>query len=127
MPQDYLTVFNSSEFPPLWDKMLACRAAAEPCVVRGNFSVVDNKVFGIKGGWQVEMTSVLAWPIKAWTERLPAETAAHIPYHFPQTDQNITNHFHFSMLAQYASYLADAAVPEIRAMLGDVSVEPEMV
>lgn len=128
MQQDFLTVFDKKEFPALWEKMLSFRNASKPCVVRGNFTVVDNVHFGIKGGWQVEIIFVAAWPLSAFIEGLPAKTAAHVPPHFPQVDQDYAkSHFHLSMLSQYSSYLADAAISEIMAMLGDVNPEPVMV
>merc|ERR1712048_1263351 len=35
MAENYLTVFEPSEFEPLWEKMQALKAAGKPIVVRG--------------------------------------------------------------------------------------------
>merc|ERR1712012_652499 len=51
----FTTVFEPSEFARLWSQILELHAAGRPVVVRGEFSVVDNMRFGIKGGWKAEI------------------------------------------------------------------------
>merc|ERR1712176_580915 len=47
---NYLTVFDGSEFAPLWAKMKALKEARVPVVLRETHTVVDNPHFGIEGG-----------------------------------------------------------------------------
>merc|ERR1712187_697317 len=77
--KDLLTVFEPSEFEPLWERIQALHAAKKPIVVRDHFTVVDNDYFGIKGGWKAEVIWVVQLPVQEWVSRLPSETSAHLP------------------------------------------------
>lgn len=90
-------------------------------MVRGNFTVVDNPHFGIKGGRKVEIVWVIAMPSEKFRSSLPYSTAKHLPAYFPNViSSEPRSHFELSALAQYSSWLLDVvAMKEIRAMLED--------
>merc|ERR1711865_92553 len=64
-PRDFLTVFEPSEFPSLLARAKALKEAGKPAVVRDTFSVLENKHFGITGGWKVEIVFVFQQPVTA--------------------------------------------------------------
>jgi hypothetical protein len=127
MAKDYLTVFEPSEFPPLWEKLKKQRAMGEPCVVRGTFTVVDNPHWGIKGGWKVDMVVVVALPSKLYRSQLPVETGTALPHYFPNViSSEFKSQMELSALSQYSSWLyRHFVMKEIRAMLDGKSPEPE--
>jgi len=120
MPEHFLTVFEPSEFEGLWKRIKTLKDANKPVVVRDNFTVVDNRHFGVKGGWQVEIVFVIAHQIDEWRNALPEQTRLNLPTYFPQMNSNeLLDQFHLSALSQYASWLTrHAVVNEIRGMLG---------
>lgn len=126
MPEGFLTVFEPSEFQPLWDRIRELKAAREPIVVRRNVTVVDNKHFGIKGGRKVDIIFVISLPIDSFRDALPEETKAHLPDYFPNMDSDeLLAKFHLGAIAQYASYLTKTAVvDQARAMLNGEPVPP---
>jgi len=119
MAEHFLTVFEPSEFDGFWQKMMERYDAGEPAVIRGNFTVVDNPHFGIKGGWTVEIVWVLCFPSKQWRKQLPAVTDEHLFDYLPNVvSSEPRSHFELSALTQYASWLFDHVVnKEIEAML----------
>jgi len=120
MLRDYMTVFEPSEFASFWSKVVANHKAGEPTVYRGTFTVLDNRHWGVVGGWKVEIVWIVALPSKSWRAALPINTSALIPEFFPNfaaTEDN--THFMMGATTQYASWVAQKAMPEIRAMLAD--------
>jgi len=119
MPQDYMTVFEPSQFSKLWNEIKRLKSAGEPIIVRDNFTTVHNHHFGIVGGRQVEIVWVLGINVPAWRDALPNATHKHIPTYFPnyQCWGAITK-FQISAISQFSSWLTERALPEINAMLG---------
>jgi len=121
MAENYLTVFEPSEFQPLWEKMQALKEARKPIVVRGNFTVVDNPHFGIEGGWTVEITWVVLTPVNEFFQALPEKTQKQLlkKDYFPNygaTDP--TSYMELSALSQYASWVTRRSVlQEVEDML----------
>jgi len=127
MAENYLSVFNSSDFPVLWSKMNSLKEQGQPVVVRQNVSVVDNPHFGIEGGWTAEIVFVVATPVPEFYDALPNETKtilskkiAKDKAFFPNVGVNDPqSKFELTALSQYASWITKkAVVAEIKAMLG---------
>jgi len=119
MAEDYLTVFEPSEFAPLWHEVQAQHSRGEPAVVRGRYTVVDNKHFGIKGGWQADIVWVVFLPSETFRAALPSEIRKGMPAYFPNVaSSEPTSKFELSLLSQYASWVTEHKVTsEVRAML----------
>lgn len=119
MSKNFLTVFEPSEFEGLWSKIQERRAAREPAVIRGNFTVVDNPHFGIKGGWTVEIVFIVAMPSREWRSRLPDASDQQLPYWLPNVyASEPRSHFELAAISQFASWLVeDLAMKEIQEML----------
>jgi hypothetical protein len=117
--EGFLTVFEPSEFPPLLAEVKRLRAAGEPTVVRGNFTVLENKHWGIEGGWKVEVVFVFSLWAQRFFEELHVESRAHMKTYFPGYDSTEPrSHFDLSLISQYASWMVEhAALKEINAML----------
>jgi hypothetical protein len=126
-PENFLTVFEPSEFAKLWSKVKELHGKGKPVVIRDFFTVVDNPWFGIAGGWQVEIVWVIALPVEAWRNALPVETSKNLPPWFPNVlSSEPTSLFEFSALSQYGSWLTETAVvKEIQAMLSGEKGAPE--
>jgi len=120
MGEQYLTVFEPSEFPALWDDILAQHDQGESAVVRGTYTVVDNPHFGIKGGWKAEVVWVVMLPSDSFRAKLPAETERELPAYFPNVGATEPfSKFELSVLSQYASWVAEERVmKELHSMLG---------
>jgi len=116
-----VTVFEPSEFQPLWDKVVALHTAGQPAVIRGNFTVVDNAHLGIRGGWKAEVIWVIALPVPAWREALPRRTAQALRPFFPNYfAADMMSRFEMSAVSQFISWMTEKAVlKEVRAMLGE--------
>lgn len=125
MADNYMTVFEPSEFAPLWEKTQEALAKGEPLVFRGKFTVVDNPHFGIKGGWQVEVVWVFTLPSKSFRDALPQETRDDIHDYFPNyVSSEPMSHLELSVMAQYSSHLTEQrVVQEVLAMLGETPEE----
>merc|ERR1712139_87498 len=125
MADNYMTVFEPSEFAPLWEQTQAALASGEPLVFRGTFTVVDNPHFGIKGGWQVEIVWVFTLPSNSFRSALPEETRDDIHDYFPNyVSGEPMSHLELSVMAQYSSHLTEQrVVQEVMAMLGESKQE----
>lgn len=125
MANDYMTVFEPSEFADLWEKTQAALASGEPAVIRGTYTVVDNLHFGIKGGWQVEIVWVFTLPSNSFRSALPQETRDEIHDYFPNyVSSEPMSHLELSVMAQYASHVTEQrVVQEVMAMLGESKQE----
>jgi hypothetical protein len=121
MPEHFLTVFEPSEFADLWAQIQELKSANASVVVRGNFTVLDNPHWGIKGGRKVQIVFVIAHRVNDFHRGLPEHTEKYLPDYFPQMNSNeLLDHFQLSALNQYASWLTDTAVvKEIQAMLAE--------
>lgn len=121
MAENYMTVFEPSEFDALWDQTQAALASGEPAVIRGTYTVVDNLHFGIKGGWQVEIVWVFTLPSNSFRSALPQETRDDIHDYFPNyVSSEPMSHLELSVMGQYSSHLTEQrVVQEVLAMLGD--------
>jgi len=121
MAEHTLTVFEPSEFAPLWEQTQAALAKGEPLVFRGTYTVVDNPHFGIKGGWQVEIVWVFTLPSRSFMSALPQETQDDLHEYFPNYSFGDSfSHLELSVMAQYSSHLTEQrVVQEVLAMLGD--------
>jgi len=121
MADHYMTVFEPSEFAPLWEKAQAALASGEPAVIRGTYTVVDNPHFGIKGGWQVEVVWVFTLPSRSFMAALPQETQDDLHDYFPNyVSSEPMSHLELSVMAQYSSHLTEQrVVQEVLAMLGE--------
>jgi len=121
MAENYLTVFEPSEFAPLWETLQALKKASKPMVYRGTFSVVDNPHFGIEGGWKVDITWVVFAPVDEFFQALPEEVQTQLlkKDYFPNYGAgDPTSHFELSAISQYASWVTKGtAIPEVRNML----------
>jgi hypothetical protein len=128
MAENYMTVFEPSEFADLWEKTQAALAAGEPAVIRGKYTVVDNPHFGIKGGWQAEIVWVFTLPSNSFRDALPQETREYIHDYFPNyVSGEPMSHLELSVMAQYNSHLTEQrVVQEVLAML-DGESEQEVV
>jgi len=114
-----MTVFEPSEFAALFAKVQALHRAGEPVVVRDHFTVVDNPLWGVVGGWKVEIVWVLLLPVRAWRDALPAGTAAKLPSYFPNyLASEVNSQVQTSALSQYSSWVTEKAViREVKTML----------
>merc|ERR1712166_173469 len=121
MAENYMTIFEPSEFAALWEETQAAFAKGEPAVIRGKYTVVDNAHFGIKGGYQVEIVWVFALPSKSFMSALPQETQDDLHDYFPNyVSSEPMSHLELSVMAQYSSHLTEQrVVQEVLAMLGE--------
>lgn len=117
-----LTVFEPSEFPAFWSQVQSAVKANESAVIRGRYSVVDNEVLGIKGGWKADIVWVIILPSKTFRESIPPQTSKLLPTYFPNDlASEMKTRFEMSVASQYASWLMQRSVAkEISEMLGDV-------
>lgn len=125
MAEDYLTVFEPSEFPALWAQIVAQHQKGEPAVVRGTYTVVDNAHFGIKGGWKAEILWVILLPSSSFRAALPTQTEEGLPSYFPNlASAEPFNKFQLSAISQYASWVVEErVVSELNSMLGNEGLD----
>lgn len=119
-----MTTFEPSEFGPLWEALQAKRAAGEPAVIRGRYTVVDNSLLGIKGGWQVDVVWVFFMPSQSWRAALPPSTNSGLQSYFPNyMAGEMKSRMEMSAASQFASWVAKTeAIPMIRVMLQEEGV-----
>merc|ERR1712217_190556 len=93
-----------------------------PVVVRGNYTVVDNKHFGITGGWKVEIVWAFQTPIPEWTLALPNSTRSVMDPFVPNIRAVKGLHkLDMGTMSQYAGWYTERAeVDEVSAMLNHV-------
>jgi hypothetical protein len=102
------------------DNQPALRLPSSPTVsASGGLQVIDNPHWGIKGGWQVDLTLVILTPVPAWTASLPASTAALMPSYFPNFfASEVKSQFTISAISQLTSWLTTHYVVDVvEAML----------
>ena len=119
MPAGFLTVFDPRDFGKVWAQIERLQQAAAPVVVRETVRVVENKHWGVAGGWSVDVVFVILTPVRAWRAALPPQSAALLPSYFPNYEASeVTSQLQISAISQMASWLtAHHALPQIRAML----------
>lgn len=119
MANGTMTVFEPSEFAPLWTKIQKLYNAGKPVVVRGNYTVVDNARLGIKGGWKVDIVWVIALPVPSWRQALPESTNTNLPSYFPNYNaKQVFSQFQMSAISQFGSWLIErSALNDIHQML----------
>jgi len=116
-----LTVFDSEAFPDFWKQIKDAQRVNETAFVRGRYTVVDNEVLGIKGGWKVDILWVVVLPSKSFRASLPSQTADLLPNWFPsEFAADMTTRFEMSAASQYASWFTQRfAIPMLQQMLSD--------
>lgn len=67
-------VFPAEQYEPLVQGLLAAKRAGNSVIYKDRYSVLDNPLFGIKGGWEVEVLWVYNERVPAWESQLPADT-----------------------------------------------------
>jgi hypothetical protein len=129
MAENFTTVFDPAEFPPLWQELQDAVKRGEPAVVRGKYTVIDNPRLGVVGGWQVEIVWVALLPSTSWMKALPAATRDKLQNYFPNyLASESKSQMELSAMAHYAAWLTEQRVAhQIQAMLDDVDMEATFV
>ncbi|CAJ1335879.1 unnamed protein product [Effrenium voratum] len=114
-----LTVFEPSEFAPFWAQIEEAFHANESAVIRGRYTVVENKQLGIRGGWKVDMVWTIFLPSKTFRGSLPSKSNEMLPWWFPNDlASEMTSKLEMSAASQFAAWLAHrSVVKEIKEML----------